>query len=123
MEYCSAGSVSDLIHICRVQLTEEEIAAVCAAILKGLEYLHASHLIHRDVKAGNVLLTHDGRAKLADFGVSAQLSSTMSKRRTVIGTPFWMAPEVIQESSYDGKVRRGRARERPRSAGPAPHRR
>lgn len=58
----------------------------------------------QDVKAGNILLTNDGAAKLADFGVSAQMNNTMSKRRTVIGTPFWMAPEVIQESSYDGKA-------------------
>ncbi len=58
----------------------------------------------QDVKSGNILLTPDGRAKLADFGVCAQLNHTMSKRHTVIGTPFWMAPEVIQESNYDAKV-------------------
>lgn len=60
--------------------------------------------MYRDLKAGNILLSTDGKAKLADFGVSAQLNNTLSKRKTVIGTPFWMAPEVIQESSYDGKA-------------------
>jgi serine/threonine protein kinase len=62
------------------------------------------HAVTRDLKAGNILLSTDGKAKLADFGVSAQLNNTLSKRKTVIGTPFWMAPEVIQETSYDGKA-------------------
>ena len=97
MEYCGAGSVADLMAIAGCTLTEREMAEVLAATLKGLEYLHAHKLIHRDLKAGNILLTEDGAAKLADFGVSAQLSSTISKRRTVIGTPYWMSPEVIQE--------------------------
>lgn len=101
MEYCSAGSVSDLMSMCDITLEEHEICEVLAAVLKGLEYLHEIHLIHRDLKAGNILLTRTGAAKLADFGVSAQLTSTMSKRRTVIGTPYWMPPEVIQESAYD----------------------
>eukprot|EP01029_Cantina_marsupialis_P014089 TRINITY_DN311_c2_g1_i2.p1 TRINITY_DN311_c2_g1~~TRINITY_DN311_c2_g1_i2.p1 ORF type:complete len:461 (+),score=134.32 TRINITY_DN311_c2_g1_i2:1177-2559(+) len=104
MEYCGGGSASDLMSICDLTLNENQISYLCASILLGLLYLHKNHNIHRDVKAGNVLLTHDGRGKLADFGVSAQLNNTMSKRRTVIGTPFWMAPEVIQEYSYDGKA-------------------
>ena len=102
MEYCDAGSVSDLMQITNITLNEEQLRAVCTGVLLGLEYLHGRKLVHRDVKAGNILLSNAGQAKLADFGVSAQLTTMQSKRKTVIGTPFWMAPEVIQESSYDG---------------------
>eukprot|EP01138_Halocafeteria_seosinensis_P009455 gb/GECG01009663.1/.p1 GENE.gb/GECG01009663.1/~~gb/GECG01009663.1/.p1 ORF type:complete len:491 (+),score=88.61 gb/GECG01009663.1/:1-1473(+) len=104
MEHCVGGSISDLITICEIQLEENFLRYALAATALGLRYLHSQKLIHRDLKAGNVLLTRDGGAKLADFGVSAQLSNTMSRRRTVIGTPFWMAPEVIQESYYDYKA-------------------
>jgi serine/threonine kinase 4 len=104
MEFCAAGSIADLLTLRRRPLTEPQIAAVCASVVKGLAYLHASRHIHRDIKAGNILLSGQGLAKLADFGVSAQLTTTINKRRTVIGTPFWMAPEVIQESQYDHKA-------------------
>ena len=110
MEFCGAGSVLDIMklrgHYWNVPreenggnktLSETEIATVLSDTLKGLEYLHLRKKIHRDIKAGNILLNMEGHAKLADFGVAGQLTDTMAKRNTVIGTPFWMAPEVIQE--------------------------
>ncbi|KOX77898.1 Serine/threonine-protein kinase 3 [Melipona quadrifasciata] len=95
MEYCGAGSVSDIMRLRKKTLQEDEIATILSDTLKGLEYLHLRRKIHRDIKAGNILLNNEGHAKLADFG------DTMAKRNTVIGTPFWMAPEVIQEIGYD----------------------
>ncbi|KAH7623904.1 putative Serine/threonine-protein kinase dst1 [Nannochloris sp. 'desiccata'] len=104
MEYCAGGSVSDIMHACNAPLEEAVISYICAETLAGLVYLHALGRVHRDIKCGNILLTDSGEVKLADFGVAAQLSSTLSKRNTFIGTPHWMAPEVIQASHYDGKV-------------------
>ena len=86
MEFCSGGSVSDIMRVTRKTLTEPQIVSVVRDMLKGLQFLHSKHKIHRDVKAGNVLLNSKGVGKLADFGVSGQLSDTMAKRHTAIGT-------------------------------------
>jgi hypothetical protein len=106
MEYCEGGSMADLIEASAGGLLPEDcVRAVCASIVLGLEYLHGvANVCHRDIKCGNVLLTQDGHVKLADFGVAAELTNTLNKRKTVVGSPYWMAPEVIRESHYDGRA-------------------
>lgn len=104
MEYCSAGSVADLLRLSKSNLNEEQIASVIIDVLHGLVFLHTNKRIHRDIKAGNILLNSKGNAKLGDFGVSGQLSKSTTKRHTLIGTPFWMAPEVIQETGHNYKA-------------------
>ena len=104
MEHCGGGSVRDVLTTGGAPLSEAQIAYLCGESLKGLVYLHSIFKVHRDIKCSNILLTESGGVKLADFGVAAQLTRTMSKRNTFIGTPHWMAPEVIQEARYDGKV-------------------
>ncbi|XP_034244539.1 mitogen-activated protein kinase kinase kinase kinase 5 isoform X2 [Thrips palmi] len=93
MEFCGGGSLQDIYHITG-PLTELQIAFMCRETLHGLAYLHGMGKMHRDIKGANILLTEDGDVKLADFGVSAQITATINKRKSFIGTPYWMAPEV-----------------------------
>ncbi|XP_034275568.1 serine/threonine-protein kinase TAO2 isoform X2 [Varanus komodoensis] len=102
MEYC-LGSASDLLEVHKKPLQEVEIAAITHGALQGLAYLHSHNMIHRDVKAGNILLTEPGQVKLGDFGSA----SIIAPANSFVGTPYWMAPEVIlamDEGQYDGKV-------------------
>jgi serine/threonine protein kinase len=103
LEFCDGGSILDIMRITNKFYTEKEIASIIKMVLKGLQFLHAQRKIHRDIKAGNILLTDEGVAKLGDFGVSAQLTNSISKKVSKIGTPYWMSPEVISQKSYDSK--------------------
>lgn len=119
MEYCSGGSCYDLMRA--EKIPEEHIAIIMKQLLRALDYLHSDEKMHRDIKgtdlvvqllglvltisiAANVLVSRNGQVKLADFGVSAQLTATMRRKNTFVGTPFWMAPEVIKQSGYDFKA-------------------
>lgn len=107
MELADAGSLTDVLYYLndrRTHLNEPEIAYICREVLQGLASLHGIKRIHRDIKSDNTLVTRDGHVKIADFGFAAQLTTKEKKRRTVIGTPFWMAPEVCLGRDYDSKV-------------------
>lgn len=105
MEFCGGGSMQDIYHITG-PLQEKQIAYVSRETLRGLSYLHRKNIMHRDIKGANILLTDTGDVKLADFGVSAQITQTIGKRKSFIGTPYWMAPEVAaveRKGGYDVK--------------------
>ncbi|XP_076241263.1 sterile20-like kinase isoform X3 [Calliopsis andreniformis] len=109
IEYCDGGAVDSIMVELEKALTEPQIAYICQHMTKGLAFLHKSKVIHRDLKAGNVLLTMAGGVKIADFGVSAKNKHTLQKHDTFIGTPYWMAPEVVlcetfRDNPYDFKV-------------------
>ncbi|KYQ90409.1 putative protein serine/threonine kinase [Tieghemostelium lacteum] len=108
MEYCDGGSILDIMQMCKRTLTEIQISAILYQVLEGLIYLHDHKILHRDIKAGNVLVNQKGEAKLADFGVSAILVNTGFKQKTVVGSPYWMSPEVISlpkgSTGYDSKA-------------------
>jgi len=105
MELMDGGCLTDVLEqFDRVKLDESQISHVCLMTLRALRYIHRSHRIHRDIKSDNILLNSKGEVKIADFGYAAQLTEEKNKRRTVVGTPYWMAPELIRGHDYGTKV-------------------
>lgn len=104
MEYMEGGSLTEVIENNECKLNERQIATICNETLKGLQFLHKKHIIHRDIKSDNVLLSATGNVKITDFGFCAKLTDKRAKRATMVGTPYWMAPEVVKQKEYDEKV-------------------
>jgi len=105
MEFMNGGCLTEILEqFDSVRMTEAQIGYLAIETLKGLEYIHSKHRIHRDIKSDNILINLDGEVKLADFGYAAQLSKKKKQRNTIVGTPYWMAPELIRGQNYDTKV-------------------
>uniref|UniRef100_A0A8D2JDM1 non-specific serine/threonine protein kinase n=1 Tax=Varanus komodoensis TaxID=61221 RepID=A0A8D2JDM1_VARKO len=102
MEFLEGGALTDIVT--HTRMNEEQIAAVCQSVLKALSVLHAQGVIHRDIKSDSILLTHDGRVKLSDFGFCAQVNKEVPRRKSLVGTPYWMAPELISRLPYGPEV-------------------
>ena len=102
MEFLQGGALTDIVTNCKMD--EIQIATVCKQVLKALSYLHSQGVIHRDIKSDSILLARDGRVKLSDFGFCAQVSADLPKRKSLVGTPYWMAPEVISRLPYGPEV-------------------
>ncbi|XP_004634355.1 serine/threonine-protein kinase PAK 5 isoform X2 [Octodon degus] len=102
MEFLEGGALTDIVT--HTRMNEEQIATVCLSVLRALSYLHNQGVIHRDIKSDSILLTSDGRIKLSDFGFCAQVSKEVPKRKSLVGTPYWMAPEVISRLPYGTEV-------------------
>ncbi|XP_076014730.1 serine/threonine-protein kinase PAK 4 [Genypterus blacodes] len=102
MEFLEGGALTDIVT--HTRMNEEQIATVCLSVLKALSVLHQQGVIHRDIKSDSILLTHDGRVKLSDFGFCAQVSKEVQRRKSLVGTPYWMAPELISRLPYGPEV-------------------
>ncbi|KFV72382.1 Serine/threonine-protein kinase PAK 7, partial [Dryobates pubescens] len=102
MEFLEGGALTDIVT--HTRMNEEQIATVCLSVLRALSYLHTQGVIHRDIKSDSILLTSDGRIKLSDFGFCAQVSKEVPRRKSLVGTPYWMAPEVISRLPYSTEV-------------------
>lgn len=98
MEFLEGGSLTDIIT--HTSLSEEQVSCICRSVLKALAFLHPQGVIHRDIKSDSILLTPSGQVKLSDFGFCAQVTEEMQRRKSLVGTPYWMAPEVISRKPY-----------------------